>query len=139
RRGAPPAYGRAVEASCDAVNASEAPPPHGAAPAGILAGQHRLSGTAPAVHILGARAFSATQGSTISIIASIDWAVSQGARVINMSFAGPQDPALGRALAAAHQKKVVLVAAAGNAGPKAPPPWPGAAPPRIPGTPAAHH
>jgi subtilase family protein len=121
-----PALAGVVEKTFDALNASEGPHAHGTALAGIIAGQNRLSGTAPKVHILGARAFSTTQGSTISIIASIDWAVSQGARVINMSFAGPQDPALGRALAAAHQKNVVLVAASGNAGPKSPPLWPAA-------------
>jgi subtilisin family serine protease len=121
-----PALAGAVEKTFDALNSSEGPHLHGTALAGIIAGHNRLSGTAPAVHILGARAFSTTQGSTVSIIASIDWAVAQGARVINMSFAGPQDPALGRALAAAHQKNVVLVAAAGNAGPKSPPLWPAA-------------
>ena len=121
-----PALTGVVEKSFDALNSSEGPHAHGTALAGIIAGHNRLSGAAPAVHVLGARAFSSTQGSTISIIASIDWAVSQGARVINMSFAGPSDPALGRALAAAHQKNVVLVAAAGNAGPKSPPLWPAA-------------
>jgi hypothetical protein len=121
-----PALAGVVEKSFDALNSSEGPHAHGTALAGIIAGHNRLSGTAPAVHILGARAFSTTQGSTISIIASIDWAVAQGARVINMSFAGPQDPVLGRALAAAHQKNVVLVAASGNAGPKSPPLWPAA-------------
>jgi len=45
-----------------------------------------------------------------------------------MSFAGPSDPALGRILAAARQKGVVLVAAAGNAGPKSSPLWPAADP-----------
>jgi Subtilase family len=121
-----PALAGVVERSFDALNSNEGPHAHGTALAGIIAGQNRLSGTAPKVHILGARAFSTTQGSTISIIASLDWAVAQGARVINMSFAGPQDPALGRALAAAHQKNVVLVAASGNAGPKSPPLWPAA-------------
>ncbi len=123
-----PALAGVVEKTFDALNSSEGPHAHGTALAGIIAGHNRLSGTAPKVHILGARAFSTTQGSTISIIASIDWAVTQGARVINMSFAGPQDPALGRALAAAHQKNVVLVAASGNAGPKSPPLWPAADP-----------
>jgi hypothetical protein len=121
-----PALAGVVEKSFDAVSSSEGPHVHGTALAGIIAGHNRISGTAPAVHILGARAFSTTQGSTVSIIASIDWAVAQGARVINMSFAGPQDPMLGRVLAAAHQKNVVLVAAAGNAGPKSPPLWPAA-------------
>jgi len=123
-----PALAGVVEKTFDAVSSSEGPHIHGTALAGIIAGHNRISGTAPAVHILGARAFSTTQGSTVSIIASIDWAVAQGARVINMSFAGPQDPMLGRALAAAHQKNVVLVAAAGNAGPKSPPLWPAADP-----------
>ena len=123
-----PALAGVVEKTFDALNSSEGPHAHGTALAGIIAGHNRLSGTAPAVRILGARAFSTTQGSTISILTSIDWAVGQGARVINMSFAGPQDPALGRALAAAHQKNVVLVAAAGNAGPKSPPLWPAADP-----------
>jgi subtilisin family serine protease len=121
-----PALAGVLEKSFDALNSNEGPHAHGTALAGIIAGQNRLSGAAPKVHILGARAFSSTQGSTISIIASLDWAVSQGARVINMSFAGPHDPALGRALAAAHQKSVVLVAASGNAGPKSPPLWPAA-------------
>jgi subtilisin family serine protease len=121
-----PALAGVVEKTFDALNSGEGPHAHGTALAGIIAGQNRLSGTAPKVHILGARAFSTTQGSTISIIASIDWAVAQGARVINMSFAGPHDPALGRVLAAAHQRNVVLVAASGNAGPKSPPLWPAA-------------
>ena len=121
-----PALAGVVEKTFDALNSSEGPHAHGTALAGIIAGHNRLSGAAPAVKILGARAFSSTQGSTISIITSLDWAVTQGARVINMSFAGPSDPALGRALAAAHQKNVVLVAAAGNAGPKSPPLWPAA-------------
>jgi subtilisin family serine protease len=45
-----------------------------------------------------------------------------------MSFAGPKDPSLERALKAAHDKGVVLVAAAGNAGPKSPPLYPAADP-----------
>ena len=123
-----PALTGVVEKSFDALDSSEGPHSHGTAIAGIIAGHARLTGAAPAVRILAARAFSATQGSTVSIIASIDWATSQGARVINMSFAGPSDPALERVLAAGHQKGVVLVAASGNAGPKSPPLWPAADP-----------
>ena len=41
-----------------------------------------------------------------------------------MSFAGPSDPEIAHALAAAHKKGVVLVAAAGNAGAKSPPLFP---------------
>ena len=58
----------------------------------------------------------------------MDWAAAHGARVINMSFAGPPDPAIHRALEAAHRKGIVLVAAAGNAGAKSPPLYPAADP-----------
>jgi subtilisin family serine protease len=45
-----------------------------------------------------------------------------------MSFAGPRDPSLERAFKAAHDKGVILIAAAGNAGPKSPPLYPAADP-----------
>ena len=68
----------------------------------------------------GGRADSA-EGTTYSILKGLDWAATQGARVINMSFAGPSDPRLREALAKANAKGIVLVAAAGNAGPSSPP------------------
>jgi hypothetical protein len=123
-----PALAGAVVKSFDALHSSEGPHSHGTAIAGIIAGHGHLSGTAPSVHILAARAFGTSQGSTISIIESLDWAVGEHARVVNMSFAGPPDPAFDRVLAAAHKKGVVLVAATGNAGPKSPPLWPAADP-----------
>src|SRR5262249_6342348 len=121
-----PILAGSVDKSFDALSSKEGPHSHGTAIAGIIAGHPRLTGAAPPVHILAARAFSTNEGSTVSIIASLDWATARGARVVNMSFAGPSDPALRRALVAAHQKGVVLVAAAGNAGPKSPPLWPAA-------------
>jgi subtilisin family serine protease len=45
-----------------------------------------------------------------------------------MSFAGPFDPALTRALAAAHAKGRILIAAVGNKGPKSPALFPAADP-----------
>jgi subtilisin family serine protease len=101
---------------------------HGTAMAGAISARDRLLGVAPSAKILAIRAFSESEnsadGTSFNIIRAIDWAVSQGARVINMSFAGPFDPSLARALKSAHDKGVVLIAAAGNAGPKAPPLWP---------------
>jgi subtilisin family serine protease len=49
-------------------------------------------------------------------------------RIINMSFAGPKDPSLERAIKVAYDKGIVLIAAAGNAGPTSPPLYPGADP-----------
>jgi subtilisin family serine protease len=58
----------------------------------------------------------------------LDWATSKGARVVNMSFAGPPDPLMARTMASARQKGAILIAAAGNAGPKSPPLFPAADP-----------
>lgn len=108
------------------------PHAHGTGIAGTIAAQSRLMGVAPRAKVLAVRAFdpsgSGAQGTTFSILKGLEWSVGKGARVINMSFAGPQDPALGRALAAAHKKGVALIAASGNAGPKSPPLYPAADP-----------
>jgi subtilisin family serine protease len=100
--------------------------------AGAIVAQARLAGVAPSARILAIRAFTETgegyQSTSFAILRSIDWAVARGARVINMSFAGPNDPEVARSLAAATRKGVVLVAAAGNAGPQAAPLYPAAHP-----------
>jgi subtilisin family serine protease len=116
----------------DALGSTDAADRHGTAIAGIIAAHHRLVGAAPAVHILAARAFtvssSGTAGTTFNIIKGLDWAMSRGARVINMSFAGPADPLMQRATASARQKGAIMIAAAGNAGPQSPPLYPAADP-----------
>jgi hypothetical protein len=107
------------------------PHSHGTAIAGAIAAHGRLMGAAPAAQILAVRAFSgetADEGTTFAIMSGLSWAVGHGARVINMSFAGPQDPGIARSLAAAHDRGVVLVAAAGNKGAKSPPLYPAADP-----------
>jgi hypothetical protein len=114
----------------DAVGPADKPHPHGTGMAGAIASHKKLMGTAPGARILAIRAFGTgaggAQGTTMQIVKGLDWAISQGAKVVNMSFAGPKDPTLAKAFKAATDKKVVLVAAAGNAGPKSPPLYPGA-------------
>jgi Subtilase family/Fervidolysin N-terminal prodomain len=121
-----------VAGSFNATNAADLPHPHGTAIAGVMVANARLKGVAPAARILAIHAFDASgttlDGTTLTILRGIDWAVARGARVINMSFAGPNDPGLARSLAAARQKGVVLVAAAGNAGPISAPLFPAADP-----------
>ncbi|HKS87041.1 MAG TPA: S8 family serine peptidase [Pseudolabrys sp.] len=110
----------------------EPAPPHrhGTAIAGLIAAHARLMGSAPAARILAVQAFdpkdAGAEGTTFNILKGIDWAAAHGARVLNMSFAGPADPAIHRALEAAHKKGILLVAAAGNAGAKSPPLYPAA-------------
>src|SRR5205807_5379746 len=108
------------------------PHSHGTGMAGAIASHRKLLGIAPGVHILAIRAFSSkaasAESTTFNILKGIDHAVGSGVRIINMSFAGPRDPTLERALKAAYSRGVVLIAAAGNAGPKSPPLYPAADP-----------
>ena len=116
----------------DATDSESKAHSHGTAMAGAIVSRERLLGIAPGAKILAVRAFSETSGSaestSFNILKGMEWAISQGARVINMSFAGPYDPALERALKDAAAKGVVLIGASGNAGPKSAPLWPGADP-----------
>ena len=117
----------------DNFNALETPiaaHSHGTAIAGMIAAHGKLLGAAPNARILGIRAFdpkgTTAQGTTFAILKGLDWAAAQNARIINMSFAGPNDPAIHRALEAASKKGIVLIAAAGNAGAKSAPLYPAA-------------
>jgi hypothetical protein len=116
----------------DAVGAQDKPHPHGTGMAGAIGAHQRLLGTAPAARLLAVHAFSTSaataESTTFNILKGVNWAVNQGARVINMSFAGPKDPSLERALKMAYDRNIVLIAAAGNAGAKSPPLYPGADP-----------
>ncbi len=116
----------------DAVGEADAPHPHGTGMAGAIAAHRRLMGIAPAARLFAIHAFSSHAASadstTFSILKGLDWAATKGVRIINMSFAGPRDPSMERALKIDHDKGIVLIAAAGNAGPKSPPLFPGADP-----------
>ncbi len=116
----------------DTLGIEERAHPHGTAMAGAIAARGKLVGVAPRVRILAVRAFGSSapgaQGTTFHILKGLDWAHAKGARIVNMSFSGPSDPALRRSLAAARQKGLTLIAAAGNGGPKSPPLFPAADP-----------
>jgi hypothetical protein len=121
----------AIEERFDAIGgAAPRSLDHGTAIAGAIAARGRLKGVDPNVRILSARAFDSEGASvvaeTVWLLKAIDWATRERASVLNMSFAGPPDPALHAILGAASAKGVTLVAAAGNAGPKSPPLYPGA-------------
>jgi hypothetical protein len=116
----------------DAVGGEDKPHPHGTGMAGAIGSHRRLMGIAPSARLYAIRAFSAksanAESTTFNILKGLDWAVTNELRIVNMSFAGPKDPSLGRALKSAHDKGIVLVGAAGNGGPKSPPLYPGADP-----------
>jgi subtilisin family serine protease len=128
-----PELAGAVVDEFDAIGNHDKPHVHGTGMAGAIAAHRRLMGIAPGVRILAIHAFSSSgadsaQATSAHILAGIDWAISKGAQIINMSFAGPDDPMLQLALQKAHDKGVVLIAAAGNMGPKSPPLYPAADP-----------
>jgi len=121
-----------IAKSIDELGGADIPPQHGTAIAGAIAAHGRLLGIAPGVRLLAERAFDDTpgksKGTSFAIYKSLQAAADGGARVVNMSFVGPADPALHRMLAAAYAKDMVLIAAAGNAGPDAAPLYPAADP-----------
>jgi len=123
-----PELAGAITDSYDALGVAGPKETHGTGIAGTIAAHSRLLGAAPNVRILAIRAFGSGVGTTFTIIKGLDYAVAHDARVINMSFAGPSDPALTRALAAAHGRGRILVAAVGNKGAKSPALFPAADP-----------
>jgi subtilisin family serine protease len=127
-----PELAGALIGSFDTLKSPFTPHSHGTAIAALIAAHSRLMGSAPEARILVVRAFDPTgsgaEATTFNMVRGLDWSVAQNGRIITMSFAGPADPMLHRALEAANKKGVVLIAAAGNAGEKSPPLYPAAEP-----------
>lgn len=116
----------------DALGEPFKPHPHGTAMAGAIVAHRTLVGVAPEARLIAIRAFSGSGGQTIgmgfNILRGLDFAATHGARVVNMSFAGPEDRLLEDAIAAARLRGILVIAAAGNGGPGAKPMFPAAAP-----------
>jgi Subtilase family len=127
-----PELANAVVDSFDALGSREGPHVHGTGIAGAIVSHARLMGSAPAARILAIRAFGVAANGAAStsfvILKGLDYAAAHGAQIINMSFAGPKDGLIERGIAAAAAKGILMVAAAGNGGPKSPPLYPAANP-----------
>ena len=94
---------------------------HGTHVAGIVAATANntqgVAGTCPGCTILDGKVLNDSGvGSTSSLASGIDWAVSNGAKVINMSLGVRASRTLETAVNNAWNKGAVLVAAAGNGG-----------------------
>ncbi|MBI4381330.1 MAG: S8 family serine peptidase [candidate division NC10 bacterium] len=112
---------------------------HGTVVAGVIAATADngvgIYGVAPEAELLAIRACRAVgQGraeglcTSESLARGIDYALLNGAKVINLSLGGPADLLLPRLVDRAVELGIVVVAAAGNAGPQAPAPFPAAFP-----------
>jgi subtilisin family serine protease len=125
-----PELANAIADSFDALGSKEGPHVHGTGIAGAIVSHARLMGSAPAARILAIRAFAAApnggESTSFVILKALDYAAAQGAQIVNMSFAGPNDALIERGISAAVAKGIVMVAAAGNAGAKSPPLYPAA-------------
>jgi len=125
-----PELAGAIADSFDALGSKEGPHVHGTGVAGAIVAHARLMGSAPAARILAIRAFglatNGTESTSFIVLRGLDYAAAHGAQIVNMSFAGPKDALIERGIAAVAAKGIVMVAAAGNAGPKSPPLYPAA-------------
>jgi len=128
--GTHPDLAGAIAATYDATGTASKPHFHGTGVAGVIAAHGKLTGAAPSVQILAVTAFGAkdSRGTSMDILKGLDWAGESKAEIVNMSFTGPADPEQRLMLSSLRQKGAVLIAAAGNAGPKSPPLYPAADP-----------
>jgi len=106
---------------------------HGTAVASILVGN--LPGAtplAPGARLYSANVFAgegkALRADALAIIEALDWMAAERVPVVNLSLMGPDNDLVARAVRAAAERGLILVAAAGNAGPEAPPAFPAAYP-----------
>lgn len=104
---------------------SAIPTGHGTAVASIL-----VSDGASSIHVANIfRGGEAAQFTSADSIASaLEWMVANRVPVINMSLSGPRNAILDRLILRSSSRGTVIVAAAGNSGPTAPPAYPAALP-----------
>ena len=69
-----------------------------------------------------------SEADAFAIAEALDWMVQKRVRVVNVSLAGDDNALMALAVRRASARGTVLIAAAGNAGPNAPPAYPGALP-----------
>lgn len=102
---------------------------HGTAIASMLVGD--LPGALPLAG--GAELYSASvfafeddalRSDVTAILAALDWMAERGVKVVNLSLMGPPNDLLQQGVMAAAERGQILLAAAGNSGPGAPPAYP---------------
>lgn len=106
---------------------------HGTSVAALIVGEQTgyYRGVSPGAVLMVAGVVGQTDGGGLSasadmIVVGLDWLVSEGAMVINVSLAGPPNATLKTAIQRAQAQGVMIAAAVGNDGPAAPPLYPAA-------------
>jgi hypothetical protein len=112
---------------------TRASPQHGTGVLALLAGK-KDSGTPglipDATFVLASAFFDDADGEPMSdtaqMVRALEWLKRSGVKVVNLSFAGPEDDLVHHAVRELTRSGAVVVAAAGNDGPGAPPSYPAA-------------
>ena len=105
---------------------------HGTAVVSIIAGRSdsNIPGLAPGAKIYVAGVFherdSKREANAFDIVEALGWLADENVRTINLSFSGPNNAVLARAVSAVADQGTLMVAAAGNKGPLAGPAYPAA-------------
>ncbi len=106
---------------------------HGTAIAGLLVGYTKsgeFRGLLPGATLYVANVFSAKGGKTSTtaewVVSALDWLAQQRVSVINLSLGGRRNLLVEAAIKRLQQRNILVVAAAGNNGPKALPIYPAA-------------
>jgi subtilisin family serine protease len=99
---------------------------HGTAVVGVIAaggGGARMQGIAPDAEIIAIKACwyaGSDEGralcSSWTIAKALDFAIASGAHIVNMSLSGPADELMARLIARAHERGMIIVAAAAEEG-----------------------
>ena len=127
-----PAFKSARLAMMNAV-ANEPPlvTAHGTALASLLVGESQgFTGAFPGATLYAADVFGGEErgGAADSVARGLEWLAQKQVPVIAMSLAGPENLLIKAAIEAMVARGFIIVAAAGNDGPAAPPVYPGAYP-----------
>jgi subtilisin family serine protease len=112
---------------------AKASPQHGTGVLALLAGKSDSGtpGLIPDASFVFASAFfddadGQPMSDTAQMVRALDWLKRSGVTVVNLSFAGPEDDLVHHAVRELTKAGAVVVAAAGNDGPGAPPSYPAA-------------
>lgn len=121
-----------IETRSFVAKGADIPEFHGTAIASILvANSDEYRGLAPTAQVYAAAVFEnhdkrGEVASTVSLVRALDWLITSDVDVVNISLAGPPNRLLETALNRASEQGVMVLAAAGNAGPVAEPMYPAA-------------
>jgi len=103
---------------------------HGTAVASLIAGSGWVKGALPGARIASADVYGddPAGGNATAIAKALGWMVQQHVPVVTISLVGPANSILGRVVAAAQARGLIVVAAVGNNGPASPLAYPASYP-----------